>query len=132
MFVQTHRQAQPRRGNTLVLTSICMTGILGMTALAIDGTNEMAMRRQAQECCDAGALTACIKLASLNASSGTPTTTNLTAAANLSLSNNNYTSGTNCTVTVNWPPKSGSFQDTDSIEVYLNFTYSNLVTSGSS
>src|SRR6202022_2588844 len=71
------------------------------------------------------------KLASDQAHSTAPTLQNITSAVNLSLQNNNFTPGTNCTVTVNWPPQSGSFNaDANSVEVKLKFTYSNLIVGG--
>src|SRR4051812_281840 len=111
MYLPTRTGAARRRGSTLVLTCFCLTAILFLTALAIDGGNEMAERRQAQNCCDAAALTGCIKLAKLKAAGSTPTLQDVKDAVNLSATHNNYTDGTNCTVTVNWPPTSGGFQD---------------------
>jgi len=109
-------------------------GILYMSALAIDGGNEMAERRQAQNCVDAAALTAGIQLATLQTQGTTLTAaqqlTAIQAAANLSLSNNGFTNGTNCTVQVNWPPQSGNFQNSHAVEVYLTFTYNNLTVNG--
>jgi len=124
-------RAQPRRGTSAILTVVCLTGILFLAALAIDGTNMMACRRHAQNCSDAAALAGCIKLATLKANGSTPTSQQIKDAANLSATNNNYTTGQNCTVTVNWPPTSGSNQNTNSVEVLLTFTYSNLVIGGS-
>jgi Flp pilus assembly protein TadG len=129
-----HRTAHGRgrrRGASLVLFCFGFTAILFLTATAIDSTNLMAARRQAQNCCDAAALNACIQLSKLQAQSKTVTLASLQTAANLSAKNNNYTNGTNCTVTVNWPPTSGSFKnDTISVEVYLSFNYGNLVVGG--
>jgi Flp pilus assembly protein TadG len=110
-----------------ILTGVSLTGILFLTALAIDCGNAMAARRQAQNCCDAAALTGCIELATLQAQGTTPTLAQIQAAVNLSATNNNYTSG----ITVNWPPQSGNFQNTNSVEVLLTFTYTNFVVTGS-
>jgi len=84
-----------------VLQLACVTfiGILFLGALAIDGGNLLAARRQAQNCCDSAALAGCIKLATVQAQGGTPTAAQLFSAANDALSTNNYTNGTNCTVT---------------------------------
>ena len=117
---------------TLLLTCLSLMGILFLSALAIDCGNAMSQRRQAQNCCDAAALAGCIELATLQAGGTQPTLQPITNAVNLSATNNSYTTGTNCTVTVNWPPQSGNFQDKSSVEVLLNFTYKNLVVSGSS
>src|SRR5437868_6947329 len=130
MHLRAHPTAAPRRGATLAMTVICLMGILFITALAIDSGNEMAERRHAQNCADAAALTGCIKLASLKVAGSTPTAQNIKDAVNLSAGHNGYTDGTNCTVTVNWPPASGGFQDANSVELILTFTYNNLVAHG--
>src|SRR5216683_431088 len=120
-----------RRGVTLVLTCLSLTAILFLTALAIDSGNEMSLRRHAQNCCDAAALSGCIDLATLKSQGTQPTLQAIQSGVNLSASHNNYTDGKNCTITVNWPPKSGNFQDINSVEVLLTFPYHNLVVSGS-
>jgi hypothetical protein len=102
-----------------------------LTALAIDAGNEMAARRHAQNCSDSAALAGCIELATLQAQGTTPTSQNITNAALASATANNFNNGTNCTITVNSPPKSGGYQDSDSVEVLLTFTYKNLVVTGS-
>jgi hypothetical protein len=112
------------------LICVSFTAILFLTALAIDMGNLMAARRHAQNCCDAAALAGCIKLAALQAQ-GTPTQQPIQDAANLSATHNNFTNGSNCSITVNWPPTSGNFQDKNSVEVLLKFTQNNLVVSGS-
>jgi Flp pilus assembly protein TadG len=119
-----------RRGTVLQLACVTFIGILFLGALAIDGGNLLAARRQAQNCCDSAALAACIKLAAVQAQGGTPTVAQVSTAANEALSANNYINGTNCTVTVNSPPTSGAFQDSNSVELLLKFTYSNLVVTG--
>jgi hypothetical protein len=91
----------------------------------------MSLRRHAQNCSDAAALAGCIKLVTLKSQGQQPSLTLIKNAVNLSASHNNYTDGSNCTITVNWPPVSGNFQDNNSVEVLLNFTYHNLVVGGS-
>src|SRR5579871_1187107 len=130
MTLSTRSTVNRRRGVTLVLTCLSLTAILFLTALAIDSGNEMSLRRHAQNCCDAAALSGCIELATLKAQGTQPTLQNIQTAVNLSASHNNYTTGTNCTITVNWPPKSGNFQDTNSVEVLVTFPYHNLVVTG--
>jgi hypothetical protein len=120
-----------RRGTSMVLTCASMTGILYLTAMAIDCGNMQAARRQAQNCCDAAAITGCLYVSRTLTNSGTPTASNVSTAAKLSATNNNYVDGTNCTVTVNWPPTSGNYQNTNSVEVKITFTYANLVVGGS-
>src|SRR5262249_55733912 len=70
-------------------------------------------------------------LATLKSQGTQPTLSHIQTAANLSASNNSYATGTNCTITVNWPPKSGAFKDNNSVEVILSFPYNNLVVGGS-
>ena len=50
-----------RRGNVTVLVAVCLTGILGVTAIAVDGGLLLANRRAAQAAADAGALAAAIQ-----------------------------------------------------------------------
>jgi Flp pilus assembly protein TadG len=130
MKLATQLTHSRRRGVILVLTCLSLTAILFLTALAIDSGNQMSLRRHAQNCCDAAALSGCINLATFKAQGTQPTVQSIQDAVNLSASNNNYTDGKNCTVTVNWPPKSGNFQDSNSVEVILTFPYHNLVVSG--
>ncbi len=130
MRVPRPNHAGRRRGAVLVLTCLFLTAVLFLTALAVDSGNMMATRRNAQNCVDAAALAGCIELAKLKAQGSTPTLQNIKDAVNLSAGHNNYTDGTNCTVTVNWPPTSGNFPNTNSVEVLLTFTYNNLVVSG--
>lgn len=121
----------PRRGTSMVLVGISLTGLLFLTALAIDATSLMAARRQAQQGCDAAALGGCIQLASTLASGGTPTASAIQAAALQAAAQNQYLNGKNCTITVNWPPQSGDFQgDRNSVEVLLTFQRGNLVVGG--
>jgi Flp pilus assembly protein TadG len=127
----TNRGALRRRAATALLTCVCLTAVLFLAALAIDMGNLMAARRQAQNCADAAALSGCIQLASLQAQGSAPTLAKIKSAALLSASHNNYVDGSNCTVTVNWPPTSGNFQDSNSVEVLLTFTGNNLVVRGS-
>jgi Flp pilus assembly protein TadG len=117
-----------------VLQLACVTfiGILFLGALAIDGGSMLAARRQAQNCADAGALAGAIEIATVLGQGGTPTANQVSTAVTNALTANKYTGGTggNCTVTVNWPPQTGNFQDNNSVEVLLNFKYKNLVVSG--
>lgn len=131
MILPTRVISNRRRGVTLVLTCLSLTAILFLSALAIDSGNQMSLRRHAQNCSDAAALAGCIDLATLKSQGTQPTLQHIQNAVNLSATNNHYTTGTNCTITVNWPPKTGSFQDNNSVEVLLAFTYQNLVVNGS-
>jgi hypothetical protein len=139
-----------------VLCAACFTGILFLSALAIDDGILMATSRQAQNYADAAALTGAIKLANLHAAGTTPTGSVITTAATLADTQNSFSSlGTNTSITVNWPPKyvdpntglapnicssvipnltatpKTYLNDTNSVEVYLTFTRANALVSGS-
>src|SRR3989442_1263821 len=117
MYLRTEKRTDRRHGTTAILLCLCMTGILFLTAMAIDLGNLMAARRHAQNCCDAAALAGCIQLTSVQAQGQTPSQSSINDAVIQSANSNNYTDGSNCTITVNWPPQSGNFQDKNSVEV---------------
>ena len=156
MFHRQKSETSSRRGAVAVLCAACFTGILFLTALAIDDGNLMALSRQAQNYADAAALTGCIKLANLQAAGTTPTAGVITTAATLADTQNSFSSlGTSPTITVNWPPKYTDpstglapamcagvipnltstpktyLANTNSVEVYLTFTRANSIVSGS-
>src|ERR1700729_1546238 len=83
MLHRRERNTNKRRGTVAVLCAASFTGILFLTALAIDDGNLMAASRQAQNYADAAALSGCIKLANLNAAGTTPTAGVITTAATL-------------------------------------------------
>jgi Flp pilus assembly protein TadG len=130
MYRRIDTSAKRRRGATLILTGVSLTAILFLTALAIDMGNLMAARRHAQNCCDAAALAGCIQLATVQ-SKGTPNLQSIENAVYLSATHNNFTNGSNCSITVNWPPASGNFENKNSVEVLLTFRQNDLVISGS-
>ncbi len=131
MYVQNQRNSRRRPGAVLVLTCISLVGILFLTALAIDSGNMMSQRRHAQNCADASALAGCIYLAKAQANGTAFTVQDIKNAANVSASNNGYVDPSNCTITVNRPPTSGSYQNNNSVEVLLSFTYNNMIVGGS-
>jgi hypothetical protein len=132
MYMRQDGHLTQRRGTVLLLACVTFIGILFLGALALDGGNMLAARRQAQNCADAGALAGAIEIAKLNGQGTTPTSALVTTAVTNALTQNNYTSGTgNVTVTVHYPPTSGNFKDNNSVEVLLQFRYSNMVVSGS-
>ena len=89
-------------GQTLVLTALCMTAMLGFMALALDVGLLFRERRSMQTAADAAAIAAAQDYM-WNAS----TTSAQTAGKNAS-SSNGFTDGTNgAVVTVNLPPTSG-------------------------
>lgn len=156
MLHRKESNTKKRRGAVAVLCATCFTGILFLTAMAIDDGNLRAASRQAQNFADAAALTGCIKLANLNAAGTTPTASAITTAATLANTQNSFSSmGTTQSITVNWPPKysdptTGSapamcasvipnltstpqtyLNDSNSVEVYLTFKLNNSLVSGS-
>jgi Flp pilus assembly protein TadG len=134
MVLRLHQPKARRLGSTLVLTAVCMTGILFISALAIDSGNMMAQKRHAQNCCDAAALAACIELSKTLAAGNTATQSALQTVAQTSSTNNGFTDGSNnVSVTLNYPP-SGSVNfnnNLKSVEVVMTFTYNNFVVNGS-
>ncbi len=127
MYLKSRTRGARRRGATLALTLICLTGIVLLSALAIDCGNMMAQRRQAQNCADAAALAGCIKVANLYAQGTTPDATTVGTAVTTSASGNGYSSG----VTPHYPPTSGGHQNSYSVEADIQFTYNNLIIGGS-
>ena len=105
--------------------------IMFLTALAIDSTSAMSARRHAQNCCDAAALAGGIVIAQQQSLGNTPSQQAIQTAVNNALSQNNFTNGTNCTVSVNWPPQAGNFENSNSVEVKMTITHGNLVVFGS-
>jgi Putative Flp pilus-assembly TadE/G-like len=156
MHIRNGRIGSRRRGTVAVLSAACFTGILFLTALAIDDGQLMACSRQAQNYCDAAAIAGCIKLASMQANGQTPTSDAITTAATLCNTENNFSGmGTSTSMKVNWPPTYSSpgnsavpaicsnvipnltatpktyLSDSNSVEVYLTFTRSNMIVGGS-
>jgi hypothetical protein len=101
-----------RRGITIPAVALLLTGLLGVTALAIDGGVLVADRRHAQAAADAAALAAAIDLygnylSNLGADTGGAAATSATKTA----TDNGFTQGVNgTTVTVNIPPLSGPYK----------------------
>ena len=100
---------QTRRGQVVVLVAVCLAGILGVTALSIDGGALLEQRRRAQAAADAAAMAAATDLynnyrtANGQDPNGTAKASALAAAAA-----NGYTNdGATSVVTVNIPPVSG-------------------------
>ncbi len=89
-------------GQTLVLTALCMTAMLGFMALALDVGILFRARRNIQIAADAAAVAGALDYL-YNGS-----TTTATTAAKSASATNGYTDGTaGATVTVNLPPTSG-------------------------
>jgi Flp pilus assembly protein TadG len=98
-----------RRGNIVILIAVCMSSLLAITAIVLDGGLLLDYRRQAQSAADAAALAAASQLLNNGATSSNPDPGDkgneaaLASAAANGVSNN----GTNSIVTVNIPPKEG-------------------------
>jgi hypothetical protein len=102
-------QTKKRRGTVAALTALCLTGIVGFAAIALDGGLLQHDRRIAQASADAAALAAAADLylnwqtyAGLDVP-GTATTKALAIASANGFTNN----GVDSEVTVNIPPLSG-------------------------
>ena len=113
-----------RHGKVVVLVAVCLTGMLGVAAIAVDGGMLMSDRRQAQRAADSAALAAAVDLFThwnKNAGQdkgGTARESALTTAAANGYSND----GVSSTVTVNIPPASGTFANqTGYAEVLIHY-----------
>ena len=112
-----------QRGQAIVLIVIGIVGLLGITALAIDGGNAYSDRRHAQNAADTAAFAAALD--KLNG--GTSTT--LVAAGKARASSNGYDNLTNNTVAVNNPPAAGSQYDCTHIPATCNDYIQVVITS---
>jgi Flp pilus assembly protein TadG len=134
-----HRRAASgrRTGSVTVWLVVCLSVILGILALGVDGGRMMEERRRVQAAADAAALAAAADLSfnySQNAGldpAGTAQAAALAGAAANGYGNN----GTTSTVTVNIPPQSGTFAgQAEYVEVIvlsnLQGTFSALFTQG--
>ncbi len=94
-----------RRGMVAVQVALCLTALMGVLALLVDGGLLVSERRHAQATADAAALAAASDIYYNNGSTTTASASALSVAAK-----NGYTNdGTTSQVTVNIPPQSGNF-----------------------
>lgn len=100
-----------RRGQVSILVAVCLTGMVGVAAIALDGGVLLDDYRQAQAAADAAALAAAIDLAqNFPTNQGADPSGTAAKSAQTTASANGFTNGSNgATVTVNIPPKSGTF-----------------------
>jgi hypothetical protein len=113
MFLHKSTGLQSRRRGAIVLfVAVCLTVLLGMAAIALDGGVLLTERRHAQAAADAAALAAACDLyknygtnGGLDNSSGTAKASALSTAA----SNGYANDGNSSVVTVNIPPTSGDY-----------------------
>lgn len=103
--------SERRRGIVVVLVALCLTVLLGITAIALDGGLLLDQRRRLQAADDAAALAAAVDLYKNYAlnngldKGGTAKSSALSIAAINGYNNN----GTTNSVTVNIPPGSGNY-----------------------
>jgi Flp pilus assembly protein TadG len=98
-----------RRGIVVPMAALLLVGLLGVTAIAVDGGLLLADKRRVQAAADAAALAAAIELFT-NSPTGTDLSGNAAGSAQKTASDNGFTNKVNgTTVTVNIPPKSGPY-----------------------
>jgi len=126
-----------RRGTVAVLVAVCLVAVLSVVAIALDGGVLLDKRRYAQAAADAAALAAAVDLyqhypANVGVDTGdTARQSALTTAGAMGFASD----GTNTTVTVNIPPKSGTFADQAGyaeviVELNQSRSFSNIFGSG--
>jgi len=105
-----------RRGVVAVLIALVLTGLLGVTAIAVDGGLLQDNRRRVQAAADAAAMAAAAQMfaeyRAIIASNYTifdPGNQAQTVALNSAATNGYNNDGVTSSVTVNIPPKSGPF-----------------------
>lgn len=101
MKTQTRKIFQSERGQSIMVLALVMVGLLGFTALAVDGGTIFFERRRAQSAADAAAIAAA--LASVDNRSYN------TAGLEQALANGFDNNGVSNTVTVHNPPVSGPY-----------------------
>src|SRR5215472_2752622 len=100
------RRSAKRRGVIVVLVALCLTAILGIVAIALDGSLLLDQRRGVQAAADAAALAAAIDLYTkyLTNNGLDPTGTAKASGLSVAAANGYKNDGTSSTVTVNIPP----------------------------
>lgn len=106
-------ELKKRRGAVAILVGVSLTGLVGITAMVLDGGMLQDNKRRVQAAADASALAAASALYKTytTLTTGTPDPGNVGKTAALaSASSNGFTNDTtNSTVTVHIPPTSGPF-----------------------
>jgi hypothetical protein len=102
---------QPRRGAVAILVAVCLTVLVGIVAIAVDGGMLLDNRRQVQAAADAAALAAAADLYyNYPVNSGLdPSSTASNSAISTATANGFVNGDGDDTVVVNIPPKSGAF-----------------------
>ncbi len=113
-----------RPGTSMVWLAVCLTALVGIVALGLDGGRMMEERRRAQAAADAAALAAAKQgYDQLFANpSRTPSPTNIVQAGTQSLTSSGYVNnGTTTTLSVQVGPSSGQFKgNTSYVEVIVD------------
>jgi Flp pilus assembly protein TadG len=106
-------RAPRRRGVVAPMVAVLLTVMIGVTALAIDGGILLIDRREAWAAADAAALAAAIDLfQNYDKNQGADPNGTAATSAKDTAKDNGFADGVNgVTVTVNIPPKSGTFVD---------------------
>jgi hypothetical protein len=119
-----------RRGAVVVHIVLCMTALFGIMAVALDGGMMLTERRHAQATADAAALAGAAELFKNALTTGAGTGTATTSATTTAAANGYTNDGTTSTVTVNIPPKSGTFKDqTGYVEVIVTYNQARFFSS---
>jgi Flp pilus assembly protein TadG len=109
------------RGQALPIIAVCFVVIFGFVALAVDVGAAQYRQRMQQTAADAAAIAGATQLEYSSLSS------DVTAAAQADATANGFTTGTNDTVTVNWPPVSGHYiGSTSAVQVVISSTRPNF------
>lgn len=100
------------RGQTLVVTGLALTCLLGMAGFSVDVGMMFRAKRMLQTAADAGAIAGAMEV----------NYSDVTTAADNATAQNGMTNGNNgVTITVNNPPKSGSYtSSSSSVEVIVS------------
>jgi Flp pilus assembly protein TadG len=103
--------AHQRRGTVALLVAVCLTLLLAIIAIALDGGALFSERRHAQAVADAaGQAAACDLYSNYAANQGTDPSGSAANSALATAAANGYANdGTSSVVTVNIPPKTGDY-----------------------
>ncbi len=105
------KSRKARKGTVAVLMALCLTGVLGFAALAVDAAMLHNDRRAAQSAADAAAMAAASSLfTNYRSNAGTDPTNSAADEARAAAAADGFNNdGTTNTVVVNIPPQSGPF-----------------------
>jgi Flp pilus assembly protein TadG len=126
-----------RRGTVAVMVAVCLTVIMAVLAISLDGGTLLAERRHAQAAADAAAMAAaCDLYENFWTNSGKdPSGTAAKSATDTAAANGYSGDGTTSVVTVNIPPKTGDYTGMYGyveviVQAYEPRNFSNIFTSG--